>query len=124
MTYSKQKLAFYRKLYLCHLIHQGDHNVPSLTQLTGMPRRTIQDCLKVMQDIDVTIGFEQNCGKRYNSGCYRILDWGGIHSDWVEKKFPHIAAVLKLPLTTSHNRADGNATDTRVHCSDAELINT
>ncbi len=102
MSHSKQKLAFYRKLYLCHLIHTGEHNVPSLSKITGMPRRTIQDCLKVMHDVDVHIGFEQSSGKRFNSGSYRIQDWGCIQPHWIAANFVSIAKILGLP----HNVED------------------
>lgn len=111
MSYSKQQLAFFRKLYLCHLIHADRHNVPSLAKLTGMPRRTIQDSLKVMGDIGIDIAFEQDHGQRYNTGYYQIRDWGPIQAEWVRTKFNQLAEALKLPVLEKINTATPNTTD-------------
>jgi hypothetical protein len=94
MSYSKQKLAFYRKLYLAYLIDNGEYNVPMLEKITGMPRRTIQDCIKVLEDISIEVSFQTQEGKRNNDGIYRISSWGPIDRHWVASQMPHIGAVL------------------------------
>jgi hypothetical protein len=93
MNYRKQKLAFYRKLYLALLIDQGQHNVPSLERATGMPRRTIQDCMNALSDIGIIITFHKT-GKRNNDGIYQLLSWGPIDQTWVQQEFKHIAEAL------------------------------
>ncbi|BFM16662.1 winged helix-turn-helix domain-containing protein [Maricurvus nonylphenolicus] len=95
MNYRKQKLAFYRKLYLALLIDQGQHNVPSLERSTGMPRRTIQDCMNALADVGIDIEFHKT-GKRNNDGIYQLLSWGPIDPSWVQQEFKHIAEALKI----------------------------
>lgn len=95
MSYRKQKLAFYRKLYLALLIDQGQHNVPSLERATGMPRRTIQDCLIALDDVGIEIKFLKT-GKRNNDGVYQLHDWGPIDSNWIQQEFKHIAEALDI----------------------------
>ncbi len=94
MSHSKQKLAFYRKLYLAYLIDNGEYNVPMLEKITGMPRRTIQDCIKVLGDISIEVSFQNQEGKRNNDGIYKISSWGPIDRHWVATQMPHIGAVL------------------------------
>ncbi|MEJ2444993.1 MAG: helix-turn-helix domain-containing protein [Exilibacterium sp.] len=94
-TASKQKRAFYRKLYLSYLIDTEKHSVPSLQQKTGMPRRTIQDCLKTLSDINIRCEFVPIAGARNNAGFYRIVSWGPIQQDWVRENIDRIVGTLK-----------------------------
>jgi len=94
MNVTKQQRAFYRKLYLSHLISNGEHNVRSLHLLTGMPRRTLQDTIKDLSDIGISCHFEQQEGGRNNAGIYRIDDWGPIRPEWVSDQLPELTEAL------------------------------
>ena len=95
---SKAHKAFLRKLFLCHLINQQQHNLLSLHQLTHMPRRTIQDTLAAMLDIGVQIKFIQD-GERHNAGYYQVVEWGPINHQWIESQLDEICQHLDIQLT-------------------------
>ncbi|WP_432697439.1 winged helix-turn-helix domain-containing protein [Marinobacterium sp. YM272] len=93
---SKASLAFHRKLYLCWLISREQHNLGSLQKATGMPRRTLQDTLKSVDDIGIDCRFEQQEGGRNNQGHYLISDWGPIQPEWIEQRADEIADALGI----------------------------
>jgi len=92
---SKQKTAFYRKLYLAYLITEEECSIPDLELLTEMPRRTIQDCLKALPDIGIQCGFTALDGERNNHGFYKIHDWGPINRDWIKSQLNEIQKVFR-----------------------------
>ncbi|NVK42475.1 MAG: helix-turn-helix domain-containing protein [Oceanospirillaceae bacterium] len=94
MTRRSQR-AFYRKLYLAWLIDNGKHNLRTLQEKTGMPRRTLQDSLKDLEDIGIKCVFEQNDGERNNFGLYRVTDWGPIRRNWVRTHLAQLKAELE-----------------------------
>ena len=96
---SKQQKAFLRKLYLAHLIKSESHNLLSLTKLTGMPRRTLQDAIAAFADIGIECQFVQS-GARNNAGFYQIDALGPINLDWVAHHLEQIALLLDIP---NHN---------------------
>ncbi len=100
MTVSKQQRAFYRKLYLSWLVSQEAHNVSSLQQLTGMPRRTIQDSLKDLSDIGIECSFEQQEGGRHNAGHFQLVDWGPIRPEWVAANLEQIKQALEISVSS------------------------
>lgn len=78
MEVSKTKSSFYRRLYVAWLIDsQTATSVPALMEATGMPRRTAQDTIAALADLDIVCEFEQQEGARNHAGHYRIHDWGG-----------------------------------------------
>ncbi|WP_394203153.1 winged helix-turn-helix domain-containing protein [Shewanella waksmanii] len=81
---SKQKIAFFRKLYLAGLIEAEQHNLLSLNKLTGMPRRTLQDAIAAFADIGIECQFIQQ-GERNNAGFYQINAWGPIDPQWLSQ---------------------------------------
>ena len=98
MTVSKTKTSFYRRLYVAWLIDSGTAtSVPALMEATGMPRRTAQDTLAALADLDIDCAFEQHDGERNNAGHYRIRDWGAIDRGWIERQLPQIKAILDYP---------------------------
>lgn len=98
MTVSKTKTSFYRRLYVAWLIDSGTAtSVPALMSATGMPRRTAQDTLAALADLDIDCRFTQDDGERHNAGHYRIHDWGAIDPQWIERNLPHLKAVLGYP---------------------------
>ncbi|RON07465.1 hypothetical protein BK659_18140 [Pseudomonas brassicacearum] len=98
MDVSKTKSSFYRRLYVAYLIDSGlASSVPALTEVTGMPRRTAQDTIAALADLDIVCEFEQEEGARNHAGRYRILSWGAIDRGWIEQHLQQIKAVLDYP---------------------------
>ncbi|CAN1605529.1 winged helix-turn-helix domain-containing protein [Pseudomonas sp. B21-028] len=98
MDVSKTKSSFYRRLYVAYLIDSGAaSNVPALVDATGMPRRTAQDTVAALADLDIVCEFEQQEGARNHAGSYRIRDWGAIDRRWIEANLLRIKAVLEYP---------------------------
>ena len=95
METSKPRSSFYRRLYVAWLIDSGAAcSVPALIAATGMPRRTAQDTLAALAELDIDCVFEQHDGERNNAGHYRIQNWGPINRDWIASHLPSIKAVL------------------------------
>ncbi|MBB3169695.1 helix-turn-helix domain-containing protein [Simiduia aestuariiviva] len=90
---SKTQSSFYRRLYVAYLIHQGVHTVPALQAHTGMPRRTAQDTIAALHELDIHCEFEG----ANKIGHYRIFDWGPINLQWVEHNAHRIASALGYP---------------------------
>jgi hypothetical protein len=98
MDVSKTKTSFYRRLYVAYLIDSGlASNVPALTEVTGMPRRTAQDTLAALVDLDIVCEFEQLDGGRNHTGGYRIREWGAIDKQWIATHLAQIKSVLGYP---------------------------
>ena len=98
MDVSKTKSSFYRRLYVAWLIDSGTATtVPALMEATGMPRRTAQDTLLALADLDIDCQFAQADGARNNSGHYEIRSWGALDKQWIAAHLPQIKAVLGYP---------------------------
>ena len=98
MDVSKTKSSFYRRLYVAYLIDSEiASNVPALVEVTGMPRRTAQDTIAALADLDIECGFEQQDGARNHAGHYRIRNWGAIDRQWITANLAQIKAVLGYP---------------------------
>jgi hypothetical protein len=98
MEVSKTRTSFYRRLYVAWLIDSGTAtSVPALMAATGMPRRTAQDTLAALAELDIRCDFVQHDGERNNAGHYRISDWGPIDRTWVEAHLAPIKALLDYP---------------------------
>ena len=97
MDVSKTKSSFYRRLYVAHLIDTGVASVPALMEATGMPRRTAQDTITALADLDIDCAFEQQDGGRHHAGAYVIRNWGAIDKDWISHHLPQIKDVLGYP---------------------------
>ena len=90
--YTKTKTSYYRRLYVAFLVDSGTNTVPSLLEATGMPRRTLQDTLKALSDLDIVI--ESRGGTKNAS--YRLNSWGAIDKDWIIRNEEHIRGVLDI----------------------------
>ncbi|MEO4047520.1 winged helix-turn-helix domain-containing protein [Pseudomonas sp. CAU 1711] len=98
MEVSKTRTSFYRRLYVAWLIDSGAAtSVPALVEATGMPRRTAQDTLAALAELDIQCDFVQHPGERNNAGHYLIRDWGPIDRDWVANNLAQIRALLGYP---------------------------
>ncbi|MFD2180305.1 helix-turn-helix domain-containing protein [Veronia pacifica] len=75
--------VFARRLYLAYLVDSLEKpNVPALIEITGWPRRTIQDAIKSLPSFGFELSFVQD-GHRHNDGYYQIEGWGPIDRQWV-----------------------------------------
>lgn len=98
MEISKTRSSFYRRLYVAWLIDSGSATtVPALMSATGMPRRTAQDTLSALAELDIDCVFQQGSGERNNAGHYEIRDWGAINPQWISANLVQIKAVLGYP---------------------------
>jgi hypothetical protein len=98
MDVSKTKSSFYRRLYVAYLIDSGiASSVPALMEATGMPRRTAQDTIAALADLDILCEFEQLDGARNHAGGYQIRNWGAIDKAWIAQHVAQIKAVLGYP---------------------------
>lgn len=88
--HSKTKTSFYRRVYVTYLIDTGTNTVPSITDATGMPRRTAQDTILALKELGVACEF---VGGNKN-GLYKINDWGAISKQWVAANLADIKRVL------------------------------
>jgi hypothetical protein len=98
MDVSKTRTSFYRRLYVAWLIDSGTAcSVPALMAVTGMPRRTAQDTLAALTELDIDCVFEQQTGERNNAGHYVIRDWGAINPQWIASHLAQIKNLLGYP---------------------------
>ncbi|WP_251976574.1 winged helix-turn-helix domain-containing protein [Salinicola avicenniae] len=102
MSLSKTRTSFYRRLYVAGLIDAGiATSVPALVEASGMPRRTAQDTLGALGELDIVCEFEQSAGERHQIGHYVIRDWGPIDARWVAANLDSMAATLGYPAPSS-----------------------
>ncbi|MGX5220402.1 winged helix-turn-helix domain-containing protein [Pseudomonas segetis] len=95
---SKTKSSFYRRLYVAWLIDTGSAtSIPALMDATGMPRRTAQDTVNALAELDILCEFEQQPGTRNNAGHYLIRDWGAIDKHWIGANLKAIKQALDYP---------------------------
>ncbi|UTW09000.1 winged helix-turn-helix domain-containing protein [Pseudomonas benzenivorans] len=98
MEISKTRSSFYRRIYVAWLIDSGSAtSVPALMAATGMPRRTAQDTLTALADLDINCEFVQQQGERNNAGHYVIRDWGPIDPQWIASHLGRIKSILGYP---------------------------
>jgi hypothetical protein len=79
MVLSKTKSSFYRRLLLASLIESGFNTLPKIMNEIDIPRRTAQDTIIALEELDIEcifIGAPKN-------GYYEIRSWGAIDKDWV-----------------------------------------
>jgi len=100
MPLSKTRSSFYRRLYVAHLVATGTASVPAITAATGMPRRTAQDTLGALDELDIRCEFEPIPGERHNIGAFVIRDWGPIDPAWVAAHAERLRNALGYPPRT------------------------
>lgn len=86
-----------RRLLTTYLIEQlPKPNNPALEEVTGWPRRTVQDIIaKGLPGHGTRVSFVQE-GVRNNDGYYRLEDWGSIDRAWVHDNLNAICEALAL----------------------------
>lgn len=95
---SKAAKAFQRKLLIAWCINQHPGNLTHLQKLTGMPRRTLQDAIKDLDDLSIECSFQQTEGALNNQGVYQITGWGCIDPNWIDQNIALIADSLEVEL--------------------------
>ncbi|MEZ9466412.1 helix-turn-helix domain-containing protein [Vibrio breoganii] len=75
---------------VAYLIDSDFNTVPKIVEATGMPRRTAQDTIKALHEIEVKI-------EQFSKGKYRVIDWGAVNKSWVRNNFTHVCTVLSYP---------------------------
>lgn len=94
MTTSKTKTSFYRRLYIAYLIDTGIYTVPAIMRHTGIPRRTAQDTIVALAELDIECKF-MGANK---DGHYEIKNWGPIDPAWIKAQLTNIATLLNYPV--------------------------
>jgi len=90
MPISRTKTSFYRRLLLAHFIDNGINTVPKMMDEIEIPRRTAQDSIISLKDLDIVCSFK---GELKN-GEYVIESWGGISASWVADNIDRIKNQL------------------------------
>ena len=91
----KPKIAYYRKVYLAYLIDTEKHNIVTLAEKTGIPKRTIQDSMKNFGDVGISFEFVQKEGALNKQGHYIITGWGDHNKKWIKDNLLNIVGVLQ-----------------------------
>ncbi|MEL0615300.1 winged helix-turn-helix domain-containing protein [Cobetia marina] len=91
---SKTQTSFYRRLFVAHLIAHEIASVPDIIEATGMPRRTAQDTISALAELEIVCEFQHAAGQRHNIGHYVIRDWGPINAQWVADNAARLQRVL------------------------------
>jgi hypothetical protein len=89
---SKTKSSFYRRLYIAYLIDTGTNTVQDLLDATNMHRRTLQDTILALAEIDILC---ESAGGSKNK-TYSIDDWGVVDKSSVKNNLKQIKGVLDL----------------------------
>lgn len=97
MTISKTQSSFYRRLYVAYLVARDVDSLPAIIDATGMPRRTAQDTLAALTELDIDCSFEPTPGKPHNIGQYVIRDWGPFDPDWLDQHAERLCKALGYP---------------------------
>lgn len=87
---SKTQTSFLRRLLVAYLIDIGKNTVPLVMEFTGMPRRTAQDTIKALNELEIEV-------EQFNRGEYRINSWGAVNRNWIKNNFKHVCSVLTYP---------------------------
>ncbi|MGI2040165.1 helix-turn-helix domain-containing protein [Shewanella frigidimarina] len=87
---SKTQTSFLRRILVAYLIDLGKNTVPQVMEVTGMPRRTAQDTIKALNELEIEV-------EQYNRGKYRIKNWGAVNRSWIKNNFTHVCSVLSYP---------------------------
>ncbi|EHQ9271119.1 helix-turn-helix domain-containing protein [Vibrio parahaemolyticus] len=90
MTLSKTKTSFYRRLLLAYLVDSGINTLPKIQAEINIPRRTAQDTITALQELDIECTF---VGALKN-GHYQIESWGPFDKNWVNENIERIRETL------------------------------
>ena len=90
MQISRTKTSFYRRLLLAHFINNGINTIPKIMMEIEIPRRTAQDSISSLKDLDIICSFQG----ALKDGGYVIESWGGISSSWIADNVDSIKSQL------------------------------
>ena len=89
--YSKTKTSYYRRLYIAYLIDTGINTVPLLLESTEMPKRTLQDTILALAEMDIVCAVSGGTKNR----SYSIDSWGAIDKSYIKNNLQHVKGVLQ-----------------------------
>ena len=78
---------------MAFLIDSGINTVQGLLDTTEMPKRTLQDTLKALSDLDIVV--ESRGGTKNAS--YKVSSWGAVDKQWIANNLQHVKDVLQYP---------------------------
>ena len=78
---------------MAYLIDSGINTVPSIIEATGMPRRTAQDTISALAELDIECEYVGAT----KDGMYIIKNWSAIKKDWIKNNLQHVKGVLSYP---------------------------
>ena len=84
---SKTQTSFLRRLLVAYLIDNGRNTIPLIMEATGMPRRTAQDTVKALHELEIEV-------EQFKRGEYRIMNWGAVNHTWIKNNLSHVCNVL------------------------------
>ncbi len=87
---SKTKTSFYRRLLIAYLIDTGVNTLAKLQQEIDIPRRTAQDTINALSDLDIECVYQ---GAKKN-GHYHINSWGALDKQWIAENIEKIKVTL------------------------------
>lgn len=88
---SKTKTSFYRRIFIAYLIDTGINTIPKIQQEINIPRRTAQDVINALNELDIVCDYYGATKK----GHYQIKSWGAVNKQWVENNLDNIRETLK-----------------------------
>lgn len=89
MRLNKTHKTHLRRIFIAYLLDRGIDTVPKIVKVTSMPRRTVQEVLKSLSDIEIMINHEAG-------GTYSITSWGAISKDWAHSNVEYMSASLDI----------------------------
>lgn len=90
MSLSKTKTSFYRRLLLAYLVDNGFNTLPKIQAEINIPRRTAQDTIAALQELDIECVF---VGALKN-GHYQVESWGPFDKIWIKENIQRIREAL------------------------------
>jgi len=91
--HTKTKTSFYRRIYLAYLIESGCNTPKAIVEATEMPRRTLQDTIKALSDLEIVCQAQGGTKAMH----YTIESWGPIDKSWIQANLADIKDVLQYP---------------------------
>ena len=103
METSKTKTSFYRRLYVAWLIDSGAAtSVPAIMEATGMPRRTAQDTLLALGELDIDLRYDYGRVAEVAGN----LDLAAAQADTILQQAPNHLLGLVLTMRVADRRGD------------------
>ncbi|CCO45442.1 conserved hypothetical protein [Vibrio nigripulchritudo SOn1] len=90
---SKTHTSFLRRLLVAYIIDSGSNSVSDIVDVSGMSRRTVQDVIKSLPELEMRIEYSG----RGKARKYHITSWGAVNKEWTENNIQYICDLLSCP---------------------------